>query len=89
MKLMRRRENTGGLDFEDILKECEEFLQRDPGQRTYWQNRFEYILIDEFQDINYRQYSIVKILAENIEIFLQWGMMIRPFTDSAEPDQPA
>ena len=38
--------------------------QRDPGQRTYWQNRFEYILIDEFQDINYRQYSIVKILAE-------------------------
>ena len=56
--------NTGGLDFEDILKECEEFLQRDPGQRTYWQNRFEYILIDEFQDINYRQYSIVKILAE-------------------------
>ena len=58
------RKNTGGLDFEDILKECEEFLQRDPGQRTYWQNRFEYILIDEFQDINYRQYSIVKILAE-------------------------
>jgi DNA helicase-2/ATP-dependent DNA helicase PcrA len=58
------RKNTGGLDFEDMLKECEEFLQRDPGQRTYWQNRFEYILIDEFQDINYRQYSIVKILAE-------------------------
>ena len=47
-----------------MLKECEEFLQRDPVQRTYWQNRFEYILIDEFQDINYRQYSIVKILAE-------------------------
>ena len=58
------RKNTGGLDFEDMLKECEEFLQRDPVQRTYWQNRFEYILIDEFQDINYRQYSIVKILAE-------------------------
>lgn len=70
---MRRRENTGGLDFEDMLKECEEFLQRDPVQRTYWQNRFEYILIDEFQDINYRQYSIVKILAENIEIFCSGG----------------
>ena len=40
------RKNTGGLDFEDMLKECEEFLQRDPVQRTYWQNRFEYILID-------------------------------------------
>lgn len=58
------RRRTGGLDFDDMLKECEEFLQKDAGQRTYWQNRFEHILIDEFQDINYRQYSIVKILAE-------------------------
>ena len=83
------RKNTGGLDFEDMLKECEEFLQRDPVQRTYWQNRFEYILIDEFQDINYRQYSIVKILAEKHRNIFAVGMMIRPFTDSAEPDQPA
>ena len=29
------RKNTGGLDFEDILKECEEFLQRDPGPVSY------------------------------------------------------
>ena len=58
------RKKIRGLDFDDMLKECEELLQKDPGQRAYWQNRFEYILIDEFQDINYRQYSIVKILAE-------------------------
>ena len=58
------RKNIKGLDFDDMLKECEELLQKDPGQRTVWQNRFSHILIDEFQDINYRQYSIVKLLAE-------------------------
>ena len=58
------RKNIKGLDFDDMLKECEELLQKDPGQRAVWQNRFSHILIDEFQDINYRQYSIVKILAE-------------------------
>lgn len=58
------RKRVRGLDFDDILKECEELLQKDPGQRAVWQNRFSHILIDEFQDINYRQYSIVKLLAE-------------------------
>lgn len=59
---MRRKEN--GLDFDDMLKECEELLQKNAIQREYWQKRFSHILIDEFQDINYRQYSIVRILAE-------------------------
>ena len=58
------RKNRKGLDFDDMLKECEELLQKDPIQREIWQNRFSHILIDEFQDINYRQYSIVKLLAE-------------------------
>ncbi len=58
------RKQTGGLDFDDMLKECEELLQRDVRQRTYWQSLFSHILIDEFQDINYRQYCIVRLLAE-------------------------
>ena len=58
------RKSVRGLDFDDMLKECEELLQTDPIQREVWQNRFSHILIDEFQDINYRQYSIVKLLAE-------------------------
>lgn len=60
----KARKKVNGMDFDDILKECEELLLKDPGQRAAWQNRFSHILIDEFQDINYRQYSIVKILAE-------------------------
>ncbi len=60
----KARKDIRGLDFDDMLQECEELLQSDPTQRAVWQNRFSHILIDEFQDINYRQYSIVKILAE-------------------------
>ena len=59
---IRRKENS--LDFDDMLKECEELLLKNALQREYWQKRFSHILIDEFQDINYRQYSIVRILAE-------------------------
>jgi DNA helicase-2/ATP-dependent DNA helicase PcrA len=47
-----------------MLKECEELLQNNTPQREYWQKRFSHILIDEFQDINYRQYCIVRLLAE-------------------------
>ncbi len=58
------RKRIRGLDFDDMLKECEELLQKDDALRTYWQNLFSYILIDEFQDINYRQYCIVRLLAQ-------------------------
>ena len=60
----KARKDIRGLDFDDMLRECEELLQNDATQRAVWQNRFAHLLIDEFQDINYRQYSIVKILAE-------------------------
>ena len=59
-----KRRKEKGLDFDDMLKECEELLQKNVVQRDYWQKRFSHILIDEFQDINYRQYSIIRILAE-------------------------
>lgn len=38
-------------------------LIKEKEKREYWQNRFSYIMIDEYQDINPRQYSIVKILS--------------------------
>ena len=58
------RRRIRGWDFDDMLQECETFLQGDPAGRAYWQNRFSHILIDEFQDINDRQYNIIRILAE-------------------------
>lgn len=58
-----KRRAVGGIDFDDMLIECEELLLKNKAERENWQNRFQHILIDEFQDINYRQYSIVRILA--------------------------
>ncbi|MCM1101589.1 MAG: ATP-dependent helicase [Clostridium sp.] len=60
----RRCRAEGGLDFDDMVYECGKFLQEDEAGRRYWQDRFRYILIDEFQDINPLQYEVVKILGE-------------------------
>ena len=55
------------LDFDDILIYCHRLLTEDSGLRDRWENRFRYILIDEFQDINDVQYQIIKLLSANCE----------------------
>lgn len=52
------------LDFDDMLVLCYELFAENPGEAVKWQNRFEYILVDEFQDINRCQYDVVKQLAQ-------------------------
>ena len=51
------------LDFDDMLVWCYELLMQREDIRKAWQNKFKYILVDEFQDINKLQYEIIKILA--------------------------
>ena len=51
------------IDFDDMLVYCYELLEQRPDIRKMWQQRFPFILIDEFQDINKIQYEIVKMLA--------------------------
>lgn len=55
------------FDFDDILIYCHRLLTEDSGLRDRWENRFRYILIDEFQDINDVQYQIIKLLSANYE----------------------
>ena len=50
------------LDFDDLLLKELELLQKYPEIRKKWQDRFEHILIDEYQDTNIIQYNIVKLL---------------------------
>ncbi len=58
------------LDFDDMLYQCQQLLEEDDCARRFWQGKFHYIMIDEFQDINPRQYEIVKLLAgEKCNIF--------------------
>lgn len=52
------------LDFDDMLVYCKELLEQRPDILSAWQNKFQYILIDEFQDINQIQYDIIRMLAK-------------------------
>lgn len=54
---------NNALDYDDLLIKTLELLRGDAEAREYYQNKFRYIHIDEFQDTNKIQYDIVKILA--------------------------
>ncbi len=56
------RRQTKALDFDDLLLEVVRLLQTSQEARRYWQNKFRFILIDEYQDTNAAQYKIVKLL---------------------------
>lgn len=51
------------MDFDDLLLNTLELFRRFPERLEFWQKRFSYILIDEYQDTNAVQYNIVKLLA--------------------------
>ena len=49
-------------DFDDLLLYTKEILEKHPKIRAYYQNQFEYILVDEFQDTDLIQYQILSLL---------------------------
>jgi DNA helicase-2/ATP-dependent DNA helicase PcrA len=54
---------ASAVDFDDILTLTVEILQAFPEVLERWQNRFQYVLVDEYQDTNQAQYMLVKMLA--------------------------
>ncbi len=52
----------GYMDFDDLMLCCYQALKESPDLRVRWQEQFQYILIDECQDMNVLQYEIVKLL---------------------------
>ncbi len=57
-----RRQNA--FDFDDLIEKVVGLLQLNPDVLKKYQNRFDYILVDEYQDINLAQYALVKLLSE-------------------------
>lgn len=53
-----------GLDYNDLLKFVLYIFQENPDIRQKWQERLEYIMIDEFQDIDFIQYELMKVLCD-------------------------
>ena len=60
----RRKNSLHKMDFDDMVINCQRLLMGNESILRKWQQRFRFILIDEFQDINPMQYEIVKMLAE-------------------------
>ncbi|MCH2235483.1 MAG: UvrD-helicase domain-containing protein [Crocinitomicaceae bacterium] len=56
--------NAGAMDFDDLLFKTNVLLRDHPDVLHFYQHRFKYILVDEYQDTNYSQYLIVKKLAD-------------------------
>lgn len=53
----------GRIDFDDMILNCLEKLRKNRDVLTEYQKRFEYILVDEFQDINKPQYDLIRLLS--------------------------
>src|SRR3984885_12462724 len=55
--------SANALDFDDLLLRAVEVLQEHPRVREAWTSRFQYLMVDEFQDTNHAQEEIVRLLA--------------------------
>ena len=60
----KRLRQNNALDFDDLLLKTLELFQKHPDVLERYQSRFQYILVDEYQDTNMAQYHIVKLLAD-------------------------
>lgn len=58
------------LDFSDMISKCYELLKSNPSVLNYYQDKYRYILIDEFQDINKLQYDTIKLICKSKNIFV-------------------
>ncbi len=64
---MNRCQRSGAMDFDDLLYYTNVLLRDFPDVLHYYQHKFKYILVDEYQDTNFPQYLIIKQLAAAYE----------------------
>lgn len=58
---------NNALDFDDLIMKTVELLQSDPEVKNYYQERFHYIMVDEYQDTNTAQFKFVSLLASKYQ----------------------
>ncbi len=59
----QRKAETYSLDFDDLLLQCIAVLENYPDLREKWSNRYDHILVDEFQDTNNVQFHLMNLLS--------------------------
>lgn len=60
----KRLEDADAMDFDDLINKVVELFKKCPDVLEYYQNRFRYLMVDEYQDTNHAQYTFVCMLAE-------------------------
>lgn len=61
---LKRLKQSNAMDFDDLLVKPIELFQKYPEVLDKYQDRFKYILIDEYQDTNHAQYTVTKLLSQ-------------------------
>ena len=61
----KRLRDSNALDFDDLIVKTIQLLQDNPEILDYYQNRFRYIMVDEYQDTNTAQFELVRLLADS------------------------
>ena len=56
---------SNSMDFDDLLIKTVELLQTNDQILHYWSNKFQFVMVDEYQDTNYVQYKLVELLSSN------------------------
>lgn len=70
---LRRSE---ALDFDDLIMMTLRLFDANPDVLAYYQQRYQYIHVDEYQDTNHAQYQLIKLLASRFKIFALLEMLI-------------
>ena len=63
MEYQKRLKANNALDFDDLIFKTIELFQNNPEILKYYQNRFKYILVDEYQDTNTAQFELIRLFA--------------------------
>ena len=66
-KYQRKMKENNALDFDDIIFQTVKLLQEHEDVRLYYQRKFRYVLVDEYQDTNHLQYLLTSLLAGGYE----------------------
>ena len=60
----QRLRDADAMDFDDLINKTVELFRACPDVLEYYQDRFKYLMVDEYQDTNHAQYTFVRLLAE-------------------------
>ena len=60
----QKLKDNNAFDFDDLIMKTVELFRENPKVLEFYQEQFQYILVDEYQDVNYAQYQLVQLLAE-------------------------